>query len=104
VKPKDYYYLLVLDAQGFKVDLTTFQVGQSKEANNAYIKQEEIHRNKPGFDVVLVSVDSVKSLRSAYPNYFLDTKIFMELVVETTRSSNPIIGGKRTMAQQLQLL
>jgi hypothetical protein len=103
-RPKDYYYLLVLDAQGFKVDLLAFQVNQSKEANAAYIRQEAAHRNKPGFDVVLVSVDSVKSLHSAYPNYFLDTKIFMELVMETIRSNTPIVGGKRTMAQQLQLL
>jgi hypothetical protein len=32
----------------------------------------------PGAEAVLVSVDSVTALRSAYPNYFLDTKAFVE--------------------------
>ena len=31
-------------------------------------------------DAVLVSVDSMTSLRRAYPNYFLDTNLFVEAV------------------------
>jgi hypothetical protein len=33
---------------------------------------------KPDVDVVLVSVDNLKLLRQAYPNYYLDTKVFVE--------------------------
>lgn len=35
-------------------------------------------------DVVLVSVDSVSALRRAYPNYFLDTEVFLRLVAKAT--------------------
>ena len=35
-----------------------------------------------GIDAVLVSVDSISSLRRAYPNYFLDTHVFIEAVKE----------------------
>jgi hypothetical protein len=34
----------------------------------------------PGLDVVLVSVDSLSSLERAYPNYFADTRVFVELM------------------------
>jgi hypothetical protein len=34
---------------------------------------------------VLVSVDSVASLRRAYPNYFADTHMFLEIVSEALR-------------------
>ena len=99
-----HYYLMELDTGNLNVTTTVYKANQSQLANVAYIKKEEASRNRPGFEVVLVSVDSLKSLRSAYPNYFLDTKIFRELVDETIRSSSAIVGGKRTMAQQLQLL
>ena len=36
-----------------------------------------------GGDAVLVSVDSVTSLRRAYPNYFLDTRVFLDLLEQT---------------------
>jgi hypothetical protein len=29
-------------------------------------------------DAVLVSVDSIDALRRAYPNYFLDTELFID--------------------------
>lgn len=35
-------------------------------------------------DAVLVSVDSMASLRRAYPNYFLDTQRFVEAVIQAT--------------------
>ena len=34
----------------------------------------------PGSEAVLVSVESVDALRRAYPNYFLDTKVFLAAV------------------------
>ena len=48
-------------------------------ANEAYSNMEyEIRRT--GKNAVLVSVDSVAELKKAYPNYFLDTALFLELV------------------------
>ena len=41
--------------------------------------------SKGDTDAVLVSVDSVASLRRAYPNYFADTHKFLELVSDALR-------------------
>lgn len=103
-KPTDHFFLLVLDAGQLNVRIRTFKLGESKKANDAYIIAEEEARKVRGRDVVLVSVDSLKSLRSAYPNYFLDTDIFRSLVDETVRSNRPPVEGKRAMPKQLQLL
>lgn len=35
-----------------------------------------------GAEVVLVSAESIEALRSAYPNYFLDTEMFLERIKE----------------------
>ncbi|CAM2901883.1 hypothetical protein [Campylobacter hyointestinalis] len=35
------------------------------------------------FDVVLISLDKVKQLKSAYPNYFLDSKNFSKFIKES---------------------
>lgn len=43
---------------------------------------------KPTPDVVLVSVDSVAALRRAYPNYFADTRAFVQLM-------NQALSGKQ---------
>jgi hypothetical protein len=40
-------------------------------------------------DAVLVSVDSLAALPRAYPNYFADTRVFMELL------SQALSGHKR---------
>jgi hypothetical protein len=40
---------------------------------------------KSGLDAVLVSVESVKALKQAYPNYFLDTHRFLDAVEIATR-------------------
>ena len=37
----------------------------------------------PGMDAVLVSVDSLAALEKAYPNYFADTRVFLELLRQT---------------------
>lgn len=102
--PSDHFFLIVLDAANQNVRVQTYKQSQSKEANLAYIQREEAMRKEVGVDVVLVSVDSLKSLRSAYPNYFLDTDIFRDLFDETVRSLKAPAGGKRSMPQQLQLL
>jgi hypothetical protein len=49
----------------------------------------------PDADAVLVSVDSMAALRRAYPNYFLDTKVFVDLMNETLKSTRgpPKRGG-----------
>ena len=46
------------------------------EAERQYARRE--FEKKEGTDAVLVSVSDVTALRRAYPNYFLDTSVFLE--------------------------
>ena len=48
-------------------------------AEEAYVQMERELEAKGG-QAVLVSVDRVNRLRTAYPNYFLDTRYFVSLL------------------------
>jgi ppGpp synthetase/RelA/SpoT-type nucleotidyltranferase len=70
-------YMLVLEPEKFFVSVYPFNRDQLAEANGLYAKFEKEH---PELQAVLVSVDSISALRTAYPNYFLDTNSFITLV------------------------
>jgi hypothetical protein len=53
-------------------------------ATNRYTDTEK-KITEAGGDAVLVSVDSLAALRRAYPNYFLDTRVFLDLLEEILR-------------------
>ena len=74
---KGWYFLLRLDAAAAQLKIQAFSRRQLREASNAYSELEKSLMGTDGIDAVLVSVDSVKKLRSAYPNYYFDTKIFL---------------------------
>lgn len=80
------FYLLVLDPVAHKVDITGYRKDQLKKAQEDYLLTEQ-RAETQGFrsDAVLVSVDSLSALHRAYPNYFLDTRIFLEEVRRATR-------------------
>ena len=80
------YFLLSLDLNERSVSIKMFRQNQLDEASDAYIEEESRLRGNTGGDAVLVSVESLKSLERAYPNYFLDTSRFM---LEVER----VIGG-----------
>jgi len=42
-----------------------------------HLKVEKSLESSPGAEAVLVSVDSIAALQRAYPNYFLDTRVFL---------------------------
>jgi len=74
------YYLMDLDPEGRTVKVTTFSATENEEANEAYTATEKGLPKDTNRQVVLVSVDSIQALRQAYPNYFLDTTRFVEIV------------------------
>jgi ppGpp synthetase/RelA/SpoT-type nucleotidyltranferase len=74
------YYLLDLDAAEQKVMLTQYTAAQSRTANDEYTELERQITSESARQAVLVSVDSLRALRQAYPNYFLDTSEFVSLV------------------------
>jgi hypothetical protein len=74
------YYLLQLDPVGRTIKVTGYKLGELEEASRDYSSVERTIRDKPGPDAVLVSVESIAALRRAYPNYFLDTRAFLNEV------------------------
>jgi hypothetical protein len=90
-----YYYLLDLDPDEGRVIIKAYTQNQLKTASADYMTLEKrITDGKR--DAVLVSADSVKALKLAYPNYYLDTDIFLQQLKEFTST------GKFT-TQQLTL-
>lgn len=68
------FIIMALDTSTTPPDmtLTGYLAGQLDEANTHYGELED-----DGIDAVLVSVPDAANLRSAYPNYFLDTRYFV---------------------------
>ena len=78
-KPVDArYYLMRLDLEKKQVQVRRFGSGDLEDASAAYLKAEQELQDPLRVDVVLASAKSVMSLRSAYPNYFLDTSRFLK--------------------------
>lgn len=60
-----------------KLTVYTFGVLTAAEQYDALGRSAALDQNT---DVVLVSVESLAALRRAYPNYFLDTEVFLDIV------------------------
>ncbi len=75
-------FLLELDLAARVLRVSSHE--DSSLAAAAYSTAERKTEGNPEIDVVLVSADSITSLRRAYPNYFLDTTAFLESLQEAT--------------------
>ena len=71
------YFLLVLQPEEESLRISAFRNGELTKATEAYLAQEKDLATTSG-DTVLVASDSLESLRRAFPNYFLDTRTFVE--------------------------
>ena len=74
------YYLMRLDVERKQVKVWRFRTEDRDTASVQYLEAERELREVSNADVVLVSVESVSSLKRAYPNYFLDTSRFLKEV------------------------
>jgi len=77
---RGHVFLLVLDIPESRLEVRTYT--DARIATEEYAAIERAVGFEPGRDVVLVSVESLASLRRAYPNYFLDTTAFVDAVHE----------------------
>jgi hypothetical protein len=68
-------FLVVLDLKAWTLANTGFTRGELSKTSDAYLAVEKAAN--PDVQAVLVSLDSVHSLRSAYPNYYLDASTFI---------------------------
>lgn len=76
------YFLLRFDPVAKTTTITGYRLEHLDQANRDYLAIEREIRGQStvGADAVLVSVDSVAALKRAYPNYFLDTHLFLDAV------------------------
>ena len=77
-----HYFLLELDTSQRRIRITGYNFDQLGKANNDYLEVERNILKGEMRDAVLVSVKSFAALKKAYPNYFLDTHRFIQLVNE----------------------
>lgn len=74
------FFLLELDTLQEKLNITSYSKRKEKEAIQDYANAEKKAFNIESYDVVLVGADTTADLKKAYPNYFVDTKEFIELL------------------------
>jgi putative GTP pyrophosphokinase len=70
-------HLVTLDIEKREVTIRSFGKNALEEASLAYISEEKLITETNKRQVVLVSSDSLESLKKAYPSYFLDTQEFL---------------------------
>jgi hypothetical protein len=81
-----HYFLIELDPKHKRLRVTGYRSDNLQKATDDYIVAERnAITGSLGRDAVLVSVDSFKALKRAYPNYFLDTHRFIEEVKHAVR-------------------
>lgn len=90
---KHHFFLLELDASEMKLEITGYKGSQIIDAADDYLAAERrFSQQGAGGDAVLVSVDSLASLRRAYPNYYLDTNMFVALAEKALKGDFTAIG------------
>jgi len=77
-----HFFLLAL--MGEKLTIYSYRKDQLQEATHQYLEIEKRTENVAGAQTVLVAAESLKALRRAYPNYYLDTERFLESLRRAT--------------------
>lgn len=82
----NHYFLLELDPATTTIRVTGYKKSETERALQDYQRMERRTFAQSGPDAVLVSVDKVAALKRAYPNYFVDTSIFLDEVTRAIES------------------
>jgi hypothetical protein len=77
------YYVLELDVEPEAAMLTVRGFSDQPSASDHFNTVERVAEERAGLDVVMVSVGALTNLRRAYPNYYLDTVAFRDVVRDT---------------------
>lgn len=97
------YFLVTLDPVRHAANVRGFKSHQLQEATQARDEAEtELPIDSPT-QVVLVSVSSIKALKLAYPNYFLDTQDFLHEVADVTGIAPVVRTGRVIAATMLRV-
>lgn len=71
-------YILTLDSEKRRTITEGFP--NVKAADKEYLELEKQNKDKPHIQTVMVTLDSIRELRRAYPGYYSDTQRFITLV------------------------
>lgn len=78
--PDAHYYLLCLRADEKILEYSAYRRSELDLASREYEAMEKAYIDRPAVQTVLVRADSIEALKRAYPNFFLDTKSFLQSV------------------------
>jgi len=80
VRKDTFAFLLYLDPEKRTINFNSYSLDELPKASEDYLAWEKGIEASPvaGAQAVLVSVSSLQALRRAYPNYYLDTSMFVE--------------------------
>lgn len=92
----DSYNLIKVDFSKKAVNVWTYSEKDFSEAADNYLKLEKEAAQSKSFVVALVSSSSVNNLKEAYPNYFADSKIFIEHLKLIEREYVRVQGMEQT--------
>jgi putative GTP pyrophosphokinase len=71
------YHLIILNSIDRSVSIQPYPLAKLEQANRDYAAVEVRASAGEAIEAVLVSAGPVDALRKAYPNYFLDTQVFV---------------------------
>lgn len=77
---RGHYHLIILDTDDNSATIQSYGQNQLEHANEEYTKLEKEHKTDDNIQIVLVSTRNLKELQIAYPNYFLDTQEFINIL------------------------
>ncbi len=77
---KSDFFLLELDSKKNEILVSQYSTDELNIATEKYLEKENRARHENEYDVVLVAAKSVHDLKTAYPNYFADSKEFLKFL------------------------
>jgi hypothetical protein len=83
------YYLIDLNVTTGNMKVSGYRARDREHATQDYLSLEKEILDVPGRDAVLVAVESITSLKRAYPNYYFDTELFMRALRHALRPRPP---------------
>jgi len=84
-KRKGHYHLIVLDLDKRYANIRSFSQAEVDVANLKYSEIEKAIESGENLQVVLVTSQSIKALKQAYPSYFLDAELFIKQIESVRR-------------------
>lgn len=76
------FFVLSSELRARRLSVSVFSEAEFLKAIERYRSAEQEHINDADYDTVFVTVNSLEDLKRAYPNYFADTRAFLDLVYE----------------------